>query len=169
MDELNNNLSNEQNSEIESPKKQDNNSEILDKSLIIPIIETTYSNSRSSSPISSIPPELLTTLSRAEPSELFKFIEAYNDGERRLREMTISNQHALDLKRAEAVNQASLYTKQLSQFAVSIFATLFAGVLLYAYFAGDKALPDSIIKLMTGALAGGGGVTLLQNNKKDKN
>ena len=135
----------------------------------MPTVETTYSNSRSPSPISSIPPELLTTLSRAEPSELFKFIGSYNDGERKLREMTISNQQALDLERARAVNQASLHTKQLSQFAVSIFATLFAGVLFYAYFAGDKALPDSIIKLMTGALAGGGGVTLLQNNKKDKN
>lgn len=169
MGEIKTDQANEQNSEIESSKEQDNNSEILSKPPIIPIVETTYTNSRSPSPISSIPPELLATLARAEPSELFKFIGDHNEGERKLREMTISNQHALDLKREEDRNQASLHTKQLSQFAMGIFAILFTGVLLYAHVAGDKALPDSIIKLMTGALAGGGGVTLLnQNKKKDK-
>jgi len=167
--ELNTNQSNEQDSEIESSKEQDNNSEILSRPPIIPVVETTYLNPRSPSSISFIPPELLAPLARAKPSDLFKFIGDHNEGERKLRELTISNQYALDLKREEDRNQASLHTKQLSQFAMGIFAALFSGVLLYAHVAGDKALPDSIIKLMTGALAGGGGVTLLnQNKKKDK-
>ncbi len=167
MDDLNNNQSensiDEQNAETSDTKS-------LSNAPLVPIVETTYSNLKSPSPISSIPPELLATLARAEPSQLFEFIKDYNDGERKLREITISNQHALDLKQEEANHQASLQRKQLTQFLGTVFAALFGSVLLYAYFAGDKALPDSIIKLMTGALAGGGGVTLIQqNSKKDKN
>lgn len=165
MDELNN--QSEKSTDEQSTETSDAKS--LSNAPLVPIVETTYSNLKSPSPISSIPPELLVTLARAEPSQLFEFIKDYNDGERKLREITISNQHALDLKRAEAIYQEGLQRKQLTQFLGTVFATIFSTVLLYAYFAGDKALPDSIIKLMTGALAGGGGVTLLQSSKKDKN
>jgi hypothetical protein len=116
-----------------------------------------------------LPPEVLTTLARANPSDVLEFMGKYHERDLKLREMIIEKEHILNLQREKALSQACLNTRHLSQFAMGIFAVLFAGVLLYAYVAGDKALPDSIIKLMTGALAGGGGVTLLnQNSKKGK-
>ncbi|MCL1494366.1 MAG: hypothetical protein M1G31_26985 [Pseudanabaena sp. Salubria-1] len=163
MTELN---ANDQDSTIEPPRQQENNSGSLYEAPVIPIIETTYS--RSPSPMGVLPNEVLIALSKADPSDVLQFMEKYHEGERKSRDKTTENLHILNLKKEEIRSQANVNTKHLSQFAMGIFAALFTGVLMYAYFAGDKALPDSIIKLMTGALAGGGGVTLLNQSKKDK-
>jgi len=158
---------NELDSSAETPKQTEPNSENLYDAPVVPISEITYS--RSLSPMGVLQPEILALLDKSDPSDVFRFMGEYHERAHKLREKTLENQHILELKREEARLQASLNTRLLSQFAMGVFAALFSGVLLYAYVAGDKALPDSIIKLMTGALAGGGGVTLLnQSNKKDK-
>lgn len=168
MTELNNEPNNmsKQDSSMESPSRQDDNAEPINEAPIIPVIETTYPRSPMASPL---PNDLIIVLAKAEPSDILNFMEKYHEGERNLRELTIKNQHELEIKREESRSKVNVNTKQLSQFTMGIFAILFSGVLLYAHVSGDKALPDSVIKLMAGALAGGGGVTLLhQNSKKDK-
>jgi hypothetical protein len=130
-------------------------------------VETVYPLS---TPGGTLPPEILKAFAKVEPSEVLKFVENYHQRELDLKTKTLDYQNQLAFRQEENRAEMESDSRKIIRFSIGSFCIIFVGVLGYSILTGDKTLPNQIITLVSGALAGGGGLVLFQgkNQKRKK-
>lgn len=144
----------------ESRKSEDTQESLNEKADIVPV-----SPSSEVFEVDNNIQQIAKNLADKEPEKLISIVDKYIDKQAEIAKIKEENRHREVITCEDNKHKSQMNIENTKRITIASLVAIVISCFIYAGFTKDSALPDKIMTLLVGAVAGAGGVSLL--TKKD--